>query len=150
MRRTLVVWMILLAGFVMTAPAGGGQAAAPSPAEKKMQAQVKALQTQVKTLQAQMKKAQKDIKELQQVVSGSLAVSVCSAAITADALQGTWAAVNAREQATNATLPPVFPAESAVNDASACTAAKVTRTPTANPPNLTAFKALLSIFQSFG
>jgi hypothetical protein len=150
MRRTLVVWMILLAGFVMTAPAGGAGAAAPSPTEKKLQAQVKALQKQVKTLQTQMTKAQKDIKQLQQVVSGSLAVSVCSAAITADALQGTWAAVNAREQATSATLPPVFPTESAVNDASACAAAKVTRTPTANPPNLTAFKALLSIFQSFG
>jgi hypothetical protein len=148
MRRTLVVGMILLAGFVMTAPAGGGQAAAPSPAEKKMQAQLKALQTQVKTLQTQMKKAQKDIKQLQQVVSGSLAVSVCSAAITADALQGTWAAVNAREQLTG--QQPIFASESAVNDASACTAAKVTRTPTANPPNLTAFKALLSIFQSFG
>jgi hypothetical protein len=148
MRRTLVVGMILLAGFVMTAPAGGGQAAAPSPVEKKMQAQLKALQTQVKTLQTQMKKAQKDIKNLQAVVSGTLAVSVCSAAITADALQGTWAAVNAREQLTG--QQPIFTTESAVNDASACTAAKVTRTPTANPPNLTAFKALLSIFQSFG
>jgi hypothetical protein len=143
MRRTLVVGMILLAGFVLAAPAGGGQAAAPSPAQKKLQAQVKTLQTQVKTLQ-------KQVKQLQQVVSGSLAVSVCSAAITADALQGTWAAVNAREQATYPSMPPVFTTESAVSDASACSAAKVTRTPTANPPNLTAFKALLSIFQSFG
>jgi hypothetical protein len=143
MKRTLLVGTILLAGFVMTAPAGGAGAAAPSPAEKKLQTQVKLLQTQVKTLQ-------KQVKQLQQVVSGTLAVSVCSAAITADALQGTWAAVNTREQAINASLPPVFPTESAVNDASACNAAKVTRQPTANPPNLTPFKALLSIFQSFG
>jgi cell division protein FtsB len=151
MKRTLVVATVLLAGFVATATAGGaGSAAKPTPTEKKLQAQVKSLQAQSKTLQAEVKKLQTQVKELQQVVSGSLAVSVCSAAITADALQGTWAAVNTREQATNATLPPVFATESAVNDASACTAAKVTRTPTANPPNLTAFKALLSIFQSFG
>jgi cell division protein FtsB len=148
MRRTLVVGIVLLAGFALTAPAGGGQAAAPSPAEKRLQVQVRTLQGQAKTLQKQVKTLQTQVKQLQDVVSGSLAVSVCSAAITADALQGTWAAVNAREQLTG--QQPIFTTESAVSDASACTAAKVTRTPTANPPNLTAFKALLSIFQSFG
>jgi hypothetical protein len=144
MRRTLVVGVVLLAGFVLTAPVG----AAPSPAEKRLQTQVSTLQKQTKTLQTQVKTLQKQVKELTSIVSGTLAINICSAAITADALQGTWAAVNAREQLTG--QAPIFATESAVNDASACTAAKVTRTPTANPPNLTAFKALLSIFQSFG
>jgi hypothetical protein len=136
----LVVGVVLLAGLVLTASVGSS-ATKPTPTEKKLNGQVATLQKQVKALQ-------KQVKDLQNVVSGTLAINVCSAAITADALQGTWAAVNAREQ--SAGLLPIFPVESAVNDASACTAAKVTRTPTANPPNLTAFKALLSIFSAFG
>jgi hypothetical protein len=109
-----------------------------------MQAQLKALQTQVKTLQTQMKKAQKQVKDLETFTTGLLGIQICSSAVTADALQGTWAAINAREATT------IFPVESAVNDLNACQDFKVTRTPTANPPNLTALKALLSIFQSFG
>jgi septal ring factor EnvC (AmiA/AmiB activator) len=145
MRGTLVLAVVLLMSFVLTASAG---AAAPTPAEKKLQGQVTTLNKQVTSLNKTVKKLQTQVKDLQNVVSGALAINICSAAITADALQGTWAAVNAREQATGQL--PIFAAESAVNDASACTAAKVTRAPTANPPNLTPFKALLSIFQSFG
>jgi hypothetical protein len=137
MRRTLVVGMMLLAGFVLTAPAGGGQAAAPSPAEKKLQAQVATLQKQVKTLQ-------KQVKDLTAGVNVAISLNICSTALAADAFQGTWTAINTREATT------IFPPESQVNDLGTCTDAKVTRTPTANPPNLTAFKALLSIFQSFG
>ena len=134
MRRTFAIGVVLLAGFALTAPAS-----AATPTEKK-------LRKQVTVLQKQVKKLQRDVKQLQGVVGGVLAIQVCSTAITADALQGTWAAVNAREAAQG--QPPVFTAESAVNDAGACTAAKVTRAPTANPPNLTPFKALLSIFAS--
>ena len=135
MRRTLVVGAVLLAGLVLTAPA---VAAKPSPAEKK-------LQTQVATLQKQMKTLQKQVKDAQAVALAAVAMNVCTTAFTADAFQGTWAAINTLHAPTVA-----FPVESAVNDAGACTAVKVTRQPTANPPNLTPFKALLSIFQSFG
>jgi hypothetical protein len=144
-RSALVAATIILVCFALAAPAG---AVAPTPTEKKLQAQVTVLQKQVKTLQTQVKKAQKDITDLQDVVTGALAINVCSAAITADALQGTWAAVNAREQSLG--QAPIFATETAVNDSSACTAAKVTRQPTANPPNLTVFKSLLAIFSSFG
>ena len=135
MRRTLAIGVVLIAGLALTAPAS-----AATPTEKRLQRQVTALQKQVKKLQ-------RDVTRLQGVVGGALAIQVCSTAITADALYGTWAAVNARQAAQG--QPPVFATESAVNDAGACTAAKVTRAPTANPPNLTPFKALLSIFASF-
>jgi hypothetical protein len=145
MRRTLVVGVVLLAGLVLTAPVG---AAAPTPAEKKLQTQVAALQKQSKTLQKQVKTLQTQLKALQGIVGGALALNVCSTSLAADALQGTWAAINAREALTGQV--PVFPTESAVNDVNACQDLKVTRQPTASPPNLTPFKALLSIFQSFG
>ena len=135
MRRTFAIGVVLLAGLALTAPAS-----AATPTEKRLQKQVTALQKQVKKLQ-------RDMRQLQSVVGGALAIQVCSTAVTADAMHSTWAAINAREGAQG--QPPVFATESAVNDAGACAAAKVTRAPTANPPNLTPFKALLSIFASF-
>ena len=135
MRRTFAVAVVLVAGLALTAPAS-----AATPTEKRLTRQVTALQKQVKKLQ-------RDLKQMQGVVGGALAIQVCSTAITADALHSTWAAVNAREA--SQARPPVFATESAVNDAGACTAAKVTRAPAANPPNLTPFKALLAIFASF-
>ncbi len=135
MRRTFAIGVVLLAGLVLTAPAS-----AATPTERK-------LQRQVTTLQKQVKKLQRDVKQLQGVVGGALAIQICSTAITADTLHSTWAAINAREALQG--QPPIFATESPVNDAGACAAAKVTRAPTANPPNLTPFKALLSIFASF-
>ena len=134
MRGTLVVAVVLLTSLVLTAPAG---AAAPTPAEKKLQGQVAALQKQVKALQ-------KTVKTLTQATNFAIGLNICSTALTADAFQATWTAINTHEAVT------LFPAESQVNDLVACTDAKVTRAPTANPPNLTPFKALLSIFSSFG
>ena len=134
MRGTLVVAVVLLTTFVLTASAG---AAAPTPAEKKLQTQVASLQKQVKALQ-------KAVKTAQSTANAAIGLTICSTALTADAFQGTWAAINTREAVT------IFPPESQVNDLGACTDWKVTRAPTANPANLTPFKALLSIFSSFG
>ncbi len=133
MRRTLSVGVVLALCLVLSAQAG----AALTPTEKKLTKQVVTLQKQVKTLQ-------KQVKDLQAITTGALAINICSAAVTADLFQGTWAAINAREGAT------IFTPEAAVNDTGACAAAEVTRQPTANPPTLTPLKALLSIFSSFG
>ena len=134
MRRMLVVGVALLAGLVLAT-----STSAATPTERKLQRQVTALKKQVTRLQ-------RDMRQLQNIVGVALAYEVCSTALTADALQGTWSAINAREASRG--QPPVFPTESAVNDARACQTVRVTRAPTANPPNLTPFKALLSLFGS--
>ena len=108
-----------------------------SPTNRQLAKQIKTLQKQVKTLQKQVKTAQT-------LALGAVVYAGCSIAVTADAFQGTWAAINTREATT------IFPPESQVNDVGACTDWKVTRAPTANPANLTPFKALLSIFTAFG
>jgi hypothetical protein len=138
----LAVGVVLVAGLVLAAPAG---AAKPSPTEKRLQAEVTALQKQIPALQKQVKTLQTQVKQLQTISSAALAVNICSTAIAADALQMTWATL------TNvSSIGAVFgTAESAVNDTGACKAANVTRQ-TAGAPNLTAFKALLSIFASVG
>ncbi|MFN2472163.1 MAG: hypothetical protein ABR583_14480 [Gaiellaceae bacterium] len=138
MRRTLAIGVVLLAGLVLAASAG-----AATPTERKLQRQVGTLQTQVKKLQKDVKKLQKDVKTAQLSADAAAVLSACSTSLAADAFQGTWNAINARFAPT-----VVFPAEAAVNDAGTCAVFKVARTPTANPPNLTPFKALLSIFAS--
>jgi outer membrane murein-binding lipoprotein Lpp len=138
----LIVGAVVLAGLVLAAPAS--TATKPTPTEKKMEAQVATLMKQTAALQKQVKTLQTQVKTLTNVINGSLAINVCAAALTADALQLTWATVNPLQPSA-----VLFPAESAVNDTGACQAAKVTRQ-TTGVPNLTAFKALLSIFASFG
>ena len=142
MKRMLMAAGVVLAGLVLMAPAGA--ATKPTPTEKKLEAQVTAMQKQITALQKQVKTLQANEKTLTNVVNGALAINVCATALTADALQLTWATVNPLQPSA-----VLFPAESAVNDTGACQAAKVTRQ-TTGVPNLTAFKALLSIFASFG
>jgi hypothetical protein len=142
MRRTLVIGVVLLAGLALVAPTS-----AQTPTERKLLKQVATLKKQVVALQKTTKKLQTDLRNTQVSAGGAIALAACTAAVTADALQGSWAAINTREASRAA--PAVFPSESAVNDAGTCQALRITRTPTANPPNLTAFKGLLAILQSF-
>ena len=143
MRRTFALGLVLVAGLVVAAPTSAQQ----TPTERKLLKQVATLKKQVTALQKTTKKLQTDLRNTQVSAGGAIALASCSAAVTADALQGTWAAINAREAVGGQAA--VFPVESAVNDSGTCQALRVTRTPTANPPNLTGFKALLSILQSF-
>jgi hypothetical protein len=141
MRRILAVGVMLAMGAMLAAPAF---AAKPTPTEKRLTAQVATLQKQIPAMQKQIKKLQSQVSDLEAGLGAAITINICSAAVTADALQMTWATLN------TSSIGAVFgPAESAVNDTGACTAAKVTRQ-TTGAPNLTAFKALLSIFASFG
>jgi len=141
-KRLIIVSAVVLAGLVLVAPASS--AGKLTPTEKKLTAQLTAMQKQITALQKQVKTLQKNETTLTNVVNGSLAINICATALTADALQLTWATVNPLQPSA-----VLFPTESAVNDTGACQAAKVTRQ-TTGAPNLTAFKALLSIFASFG
>ncbi len=141
MRRMLAAGSVLLMALVLVAPAN---AAAPTPLEKKLQTQMSTLQKQIPALQKQVKTLQKQVKDLQNYADALTAVNLCSTALAADALQTTWATINL-----SSTGAIFGTAESAVNDTGACTAFKVTRQ-TTGVPNLTAFKALFSLFASFG
>jgi hypothetical protein len=137
-KRMLIIGAVVLAGLVLIAPASA--ATKPGQSDKKLAAQVAAMAKQITTLQKQVKTLQATDKALTNAINGTIAINICSAALTADALQLTWATVNPLQPSA-----VLFPAESAVNDTGACQAAKVTRQ-TTGVPNLTAFKALLSIF----
>ena len=97
-----------------------------------LQRQVTALQRQVRTLQRQMREARND------AVAGQV-LGFCVAAITADAFQTTWTAINQAEGRT------IFPAPQTINDRGICSSIRVPRQPTLVPPTISPFSALFAL-----
>jgi len=135
MRRVLA---FAFAVAVFAVPASQASAAGPTPA------QFKALQKQVATLKKQVTKLQKDLNDTSELAIGVGAYSICNAANTADALQGTWQALDQRE--TSQGRQPVFGAQTPITDANICQRGfNVVRSHTI-PPSATAFVALNTAF----
>jgi len=131
--KRLVAFALAFAVFAVPASQAG---AAASPTV----AQFKALQKQVATMKKQVTKLQKDLKDTTDLAFGVLGYSICSAANTADALQGTWQAVDQREQSQG--RQPVFGPQAPISDGNACQGGfNVVRSHTV-PPSVTAFSAL--------
>ena len=95
---------------------------------------------QFNALKAQLAKDEKRIKKLESLTGATLGLILCSNALNADALQGTWQAIDTL--AVSLGKPAVFgPQTTTVNDANACGAFQVTRSH-AVPPNIAPFSAL--------
>ena len=135
MKRVLA---LTFAFAVFAVPASQATAAGPTTA------QFKALQKQVATLKKQVTKLQKDLGDTDDLAVAVGAYSICAAANTADALQGTWQALDQREQAQG--RQPFFGAQTPITDANVCQRGfNVTRSH-AIPPSATAFVALNTAF----
>lgn len=137
MGRMLVIGVVLVVGLVFSASAF---AAKPTPSEKKLQAQVSALQKQIPAMQKQITTLQKKVTTLTNALAAEIDYSICSNAVTADALQQTWATLNI-----SPTGAIFGAAESPVNDIGSCQSWKITRA-AAGVPNLTVFKALIALW----
>jgi hypothetical protein len=126
------------AAFVLAVPAQG---VAATPLERK----VAALTKQVKTMQKQIKTLQTQMRQVIGLAVVNFAADTCHAAIVADTFQGTWTAIDAREQ--SRAQPPIFGAQSPVNDYGNCALLEqptVTRPGIQNPPSIAAFNPLLA------
>jgi len=129
--------------------AGAWSAAPPSPAEKKLQRDVKFLQSQVKTLRGDVKKLKTRETNTEDLALGVAGFTVCSTVTTADALQGTWQVIDQLSAATQAGktyFPPQVPLNDFVGGQSVCQAIGVPRTLTV-PPSTASFTALVALFQ---
>ncbi len=115
-------------------------AAAPAPAAKGPT--LRSLQAQISTLKKQVKTLQKRVKANETLAVGTLGYSACSFAVTADAFQGTWTALDGRLGA-----PPLFGTQTPVNDFGLCSAFSIVRAKNQNPPTVGVFQALLNIFK---
>jgi hypothetical protein len=107
-------------------------------------AQFKALQKQVTTLQKQVKALQKKVTDANDLALAVGAYSICQFANTADALQGTWQAVDQREQSQG--RQPVFGAQTPISDANLCLQGFNVARSHSVPPNVGAFTALNTAF----
>jgi hypothetical protein len=131
MRRVIVTALISLLALSVAAPAP-----AAGPTVKSLAKQIKALQKDVKTLKAQVTTARA-------IAATALVYSGCSTAVTADAIQGTWAAIDARLSPTS----PIFGPQTPVNDFQNCQTLRITRAPSQQPPNAGVFNSLLALFR---
>jgi hypothetical protein len=128
--KRLALASVLATALVVTAPA-----AAAGPTLRSLQAQITTLKKQVRTLQ-------KRVKQNENLTLGTLAYSGCSFAVTADAFQGTWIALDGRLGA-----PPLFGTQTPLDDFGVCSAFSIVRAKGQNPPTVGIFQALLNIFK---
>ena len=128
MKRLIASSVVAAVALVCAAPA---QPAAPSNAK---------LARQIKTLQKQVKTLKKQVKEADGHAALAIVYSACATAVTADALQGTWAVIDQN------IAEPVFGPQTPVNDQETCSVWEITRAPTQVPPNISVFNSLLALF----
>lgn len=133
MRQALAIVAVAALGLVASAPAGAATTKGPT---------LRSLQAQITTLKKQVKTLQKKVKDNESLTLGTLAYSGCSFAVTADAFQGTWTALDARLGA-----PPLFGTQTPVDDFGVCQAFSIVRAKNQNPPTVGVFQALLNIFK---
>ena len=129
MKRVCVTALIALMTLAVAAPAP-----AAGPSLKSLQRQITALKKEVTTLK-------KQVREARSVAATALVYGACSTAVTADALQGTWTFLD-QKHATG------FGPQTPVNDYQTCQPLRITRSPTAVPPNVSTFNSLLALFRT--
>ena len=127
MKRLIASSVVASVALVFAAPA---QPAAPSNAQ---------LARQIKTLQKQVKTLKKQVKEADGHAALAIVYAGCATAVTADALQGTWAVIDEN-------IAPIFGPQTPVNDNQTCSVWEITRAPTQMPPNISVFNSLMALF----
>ena len=127
MKRLIASSVVAAVALVFAAPA---QPAAPSNAK---------LARQIKTLQKQVKTLKKQVKEADGHAALAIVYAGCATAVTADALQGTWAVIDEN-------IAPIFGPQTPVNDNQTCSVWEITRAPTQMPPNISVFNSLMALF----
>ena len=130
---------LALAGLLVLTLVAAAPATAKGPTLRSLQAQITKLQKQVKTLQRQ-------VKDNQTLAAAGVAYGACSAAVAADALQGTWTALDARFVAQGQAA--LFGAQTPVTEPiNFCGGFSIVRARNQNPPTVGVFQALLNIFK---
>jgi uncharacterized protein YoxC len=137
---------------VAVAVAVAAQSATAAPRQQNaniaaLQAQVKTLAAQVKSLQATVKTLQADVKknttDINTVGNFAGVLEMCQAALTADALQGTWAIVD--QILVASCKPAAFGPQALVNDFGACAVFNNIPHAIGSPPTVASFSALITL-----
>ena len=134
MRQVLAFAAVAAVAVLLAAPpAGASQTKGPT--LKSLAAQIKGLQKQVTTLK-------KRVVADEDIISATLAYTVCSTAVTADVIQDTFTGLD-----TKSGIGPYFGPQTPVNDYQACSGFQIVRAHNQSPPNTNVMRALLDIFK---
>jgi len=106
---------------------------------------LRSLQGQITTLKKQVKTLQKQVKADRNFALGAFVYSGCSWAVTADALQGTWTALDGRFVSEGHAA--LFGPQTPIDDFGICADFSIVRAKNQNPPTVGVFQALLNIFK---
>jgi hypothetical protein len=111
------------------------------PTANPQQKQLTALQTQLRALKSQVKKLEARTTSVETEMLANYQGDACTAAVTADGVQGTWTIIDDLAKKTgNATY---FGTQTSVRDLNACLVG-ITRKPGANPPTLDPFQSAIT------
>jgi len=136
MRQVLASAAVAAVAVLLAAPpAGASQTKGPT--LKSLAAQIKGLQKQVTTLK-------KRVVADEDIISATLAYTVCSTAVTADVIQDTFTGLDAGHLNGGTAY---FGPQTAVNDYQACSGFQIVRAHNQSPPNTNVMRALLDIFK---
>lgn len=135
MRRSLALGAAMLALVLVAA----------SPAEAKKGPTLRSLQAQITSLQKQVKALKKQVTADRQFAVGTFVYSGCAWAVTADAMQNTWTALDQRFVSEGHAA--LFGAQTPVNDYQTCQGFSIVRARTQVPPTASVFQAVLDIFK---
>jgi len=145
MKRFVMLALVsVLAALAMTATAGARDTAL-TPTERNLQNQITALQRSTKALTKQVATLKKTDKDLVDGISLAIVLDECTNALTADALQGTWAVIDQISAATQAGKT-YFGAQTPLDDSGVCTALGVSRSQVV-PPTVAGFNTLLGLLK---
>jgi hypothetical protein len=149
-KRTLVAVATVAVLLVAAAPPAGAANLARQVAA--LQRQVNGLKKQVTTLKKQVTAVKKQasttaacpssastLPAVCEIALEGAVVAYCTAAITGDAFQNTWAVIN---QVGNGSI--MFGARETLDDSGLCSAVRVTRQPTLVPPTISPFSQMMA------
>jgi hypothetical protein len=128
--------LVLAAAAALAVPAAQANAAKAPPKGPTM--------AQFNALKKTVAKLQKDLTEARNIGIAGLQYDVCLTAVTADAFQGTWQALDTQLQALS--RPVVFGPQTPINDLNVCQQAL--QIPRAHnlPPTIAQFSAMTALF----
>jgi TolA-binding protein len=141
MTRVVVVALAVLLAAVA---AGRGSATQKSSENdiSQLKAQVASLQSQVRSLKSQIKTLQQKQNNIAYATEANFYGDTCLAALTTDALAGSWRLTDQLAQATGNS--PLFGVQTRINDKGACEALRPNAVVRQDKPDLPVFQTLIS------
>jgi hypothetical protein len=144
MKRFAVLALVTLVVALVASGTAGARTQALTPAEKAMQVQLNVVSKKVTALQKQVKTLNTKVNLVGNYAQAVALLVVCSNAVTADALQGTWTIIDQISTATQAGKT-YFGPQTPVDDKGICSGGFGISRSQVSPPTVAPYTALINL-----